>query len=64
MADRAFADPEANKRVLALHPIGRFGKPMEVAEAVLWLCSSKSSFMTGHYIVLDGGMLAGPNPNS
>src|SRR3989449_7280021 len=28
MADRAFADPEANKRVLALHPIGRFGKPM------------------------------------
>ena len=64
MSDRAFADPEANKRVLALHPIGRFGKPMEVAEAVLWLCSSKSSFMTGHYIVLDGGMLAGPNPNS
>jgi NAD(P)-dependent dehydrogenase (short-subunit alcohol dehydrogenase family) len=63
MSDRAFADPEASKRVLALHPIGRFGKPMEVAEAVLWLCSSKSSFMTGHYIVLDGGMLAGPNPN-
>ena len=63
MSDRAFADPEANKRVLALHPIGRFGKPMEVAEAVLWLCSSKSSFMTGHHIVLDGGMLAGPNPN-
>jgi NAD(P)-dependent dehydrogenase (short-subunit alcohol dehydrogenase family) len=63
MSDRAFADPEANKRVLALHPIGRFGKPMEVAEAVLWLCSSKSSFMTGHYIVLDGGMLVGPNPN-
>jgi len=63
MSDRAFADPEANKRVLALHPIGHFGKPMEVAEAVLWLCSSKSSFMTGHYIVLDGGMLAGPNPN-
>jgi NAD(P)-dependent dehydrogenase (short-subunit alcohol dehydrogenase family) len=64
MADRAFAAPEANKRILALHPVGCFGKPMEVAEAVLWLCSSKSSFMTGHYIVLDGGMLAGPNPNS
>jgi len=63
MSDRAFADPEANKRILALHPIGRFGKPVEVAEAVLWLCSSKSSFMTGHYIVLDGGMLVGPNPN-
>jgi NAD(P)-dependent dehydrogenase (short-subunit alcohol dehydrogenase family) len=63
MADRAFADPQANKRVLALHPLGRFGKPNEIAEAVLWLCSDKSSFMTGHYITLDGGMLAGPNPN-
>ena len=52
-----------NKRILAQHPIGRFGKPMEIAEAVLWLCSDKSSFMTGHYIVLDGGMRAGPNPN-
>jgi NAD(P)-dependent dehydrogenase (short-subunit alcohol dehydrogenase family) len=63
MAERAFADPEVNKRILAQHPIGRFGKPMEIAEAVLWLCSDKSSFMTGHYIVLDGGMRAGPNPN-
>jgi NAD(P)-dependent dehydrogenase (short-subunit alcohol dehydrogenase family) len=64
MADRAFRDPEVSKRVLAQHPIGRFGKPMEIAEAVLWLSSAKASFMTGHYIVLDGGMLAGPNPNA
>jgi NAD(P)-dependent dehydrogenase (short-subunit alcohol dehydrogenase family) len=64
MADRAFADPQVSKRVLAMHPLGRFGKPMEIAEAVLWLCSDKSSFMTGHYIVLDGGMRAGPNPNA
>jgi NAD(P)-dependent dehydrogenase (short-subunit alcohol dehydrogenase family) len=63
MADRAFGDPAVSKRILAQHPIGRFGKPMEIAEAVLWLCSGKSSFMTGHYLVLDGGMLAGPNPN-
>ena len=63
MADRAFGDPAVSKRILAQHPIGRFGKPLEIAEAVLWLCSNKSSFMTGHYIVLDGGMLAGPNPN-
>ena len=63
MAERAFgADLEANKRLLGMHPIGRFGKPMEIAEAVLWMCSDKSSFMTGHDIVLDGGMLAGPNP--
>jgi NAD(P)-dependent dehydrogenase (short-subunit alcohol dehydrogenase family) len=64
MADRAFGHPEVNKRVLAMHALGRFGKPTEIADAVLWLCSSKSSFMAGSYIVLDGGMLAGPNPNA
>jgi NAD(P)-dependent dehydrogenase (short-subunit alcohol dehydrogenase family) len=62
MAERAFGDLDANKRLIAMHPIGRFGKPMEIAEAVLWMCSEKASFMTGHDIVLDGGMLAGPNP--
>jgi NAD(P)-dependent dehydrogenase (short-subunit alcohol dehydrogenase family) len=63
MAERAFADPEVSKWVLAQHPLGRFGKPMEIAEAVLWMCSEKSSFMTGHYLVLDGGMLAGRIPS-
>jgi NAD(P)-dependent dehydrogenase (short-subunit alcohol dehydrogenase family) len=62
MAERAFGDLDANKRLIAMHPIGRFGKPTEIAEAVLWMCSEKASFMTGHDIVLDGGMLAGPNP--
>jgi NAD(P)-dependent dehydrogenase (short-subunit alcohol dehydrogenase family) len=37
---------------------------MEIAEAVLWMCSDKASFMTGHEIVLDGGFLAGPSPNA
>ena len=64
MADRAFGHPEVNKRVLAMHALGRFGKPNEIADAVLWLCSAKSSFMTGSYMVLDGGMLAGPNPGA
>jgi NAD(P)-dependent dehydrogenase (short-subunit alcohol dehydrogenase family) len=64
MADRAFADPESNKRVLAMHPLGRFGKPVEVAEAVLWLCSDKSSFTTGQYIGIDGGLLTAPYPNA
>jgi len=62
MADRAFADPVFQKFALGLHPIGRFGKPREIAEAVLWMCSDRASFMTGHSIVLDGGFLAGPNP--
>jgi NAD(P)-dependent dehydrogenase (short-subunit alcohol dehydrogenase family) len=64
MADRAFADPEVKKHLASMHPIGRFGKPMEIAEAVLWMCSDKASFMTGHEIVLDGGFLAGPSPNA
>lgn len=62
MAERAFSDPQVNKFVLGLHALGRFGKPGEVAEAVLWMCSDLGSFMTGQYIVLDGGMLAGPHP--
>ena len=64
MAERAFADPAVSKRMLSLHPLGRFGKPMEVAEAVLWLCSDRSSFTTGQYIGIDGGLLIGPNPNA
>jgi len=64
MGERVFGAPEANKYALGLHPIGRFGKPMEVAEAVLWMSSDLSSFMTGQSLVLDGGLLAGPNPPS
>ncbi len=64
MADRAFGTPDVKQAVLAQHPIGRFGKPAEIAEAVLWLSSEKSSFVTGEYILLDGGMRAGPNPNN
>ena len=62
MADRAFSEPDLNKRVRALHPLGRFGTPREVSEAVLWLCSDKSSFTTGQSLCVDGGLLIGPNP--
>ena len=41
-----------------LHPIGRLGEASEVAELVLWLSSSKSSFVTGSYYAIDGGYLA------
>ena len=61
MGERLFGAPAANKYALALHPIGRFGKPMEIAEAVVWMCSDRASFMTGQSLVLDGGFLAGPN---
>jgi NAD(P)-dependent dehydrogenase (short-subunit alcohol dehydrogenase family) len=61
MADRIFGEPAIQKWVLGHHPIGRFGKSSEVAEAVVWMCSSAASFMTGQSLILDGGFLAGPN---
>jgi NAD(P)-dependent dehydrogenase (short-subunit alcohol dehydrogenase family) len=60
MADRLFGKPEVQEWALDHHPIGRFGKSCEVAEAVLWMCSNSAGFMTGQSLILDGGFLAGP----
>lgn len=59
MADRLAAGAVTAKDDLAaLHPIGRIGRVEEVAEAVLWLCSSRASFVTGHSLIVDGGFSA------
>ncbi len=50
-------NPEMNKMLVSLHPIGRLGKPEEVAELVIWLSSTNASFVTGAYIPVDGGYL-------
>lgn len=52
------SDPAALQQLVALHPIGRLGKPEEVAELVLWLSSPAASFATGAYYPIDGGYLA------
>src|SRR5690606_36693327 len=44
--------------LLGLHPIGRLGKPQEVAELGLWLSSDKASIVPGAYYPVDGGYLA------
>ncbi|MGA9393047.1 MAG: SDR family oxidoreductase [Candidatus Sulfotelmatobacter sp.] len=59
MAERLYHAPAVHKYVLSCHPLGRFGKPSEIAEAVVWMCSDRASFMTGQSLVLDGGFLAG-----
>jgi NAD(P)-dependent dehydrogenase (short-subunit alcohol dehydrogenase family) len=46
------------KSLAGLHPIGRLGTAEEVAELVLWLSSSKSSFVTGSFYIIDGGYTA------
>jgi len=42
----------------AMQPIGRVGKPEEIANAVVWLLSDKASFVTGHTMIVDGGMVS------
>ncbi|MEO5927029.1 MAG: 3-oxoacyl-ACP reductase FabG [Bryobacteraceae bacterium] len=57
--DMADAFPLAMRDALiAAHPIGRFGKAEEVAQTVLFLCSDKASFITGHALAIDGGLLS------
>lgn len=50
--------PEAEAGFIAMEPVGRMGKPEEIAEAVVWLCSDAASFVTGHPMVVDGGLVA------
>ncbi len=47
--------PEGRAKVIAEEPIGRMGKPEEIAAAVIWLCSDAAAFMVGHALVIDGG---------
>jgi len=50
------AHPEERERTLNVIPMHRMAEPEEVAEAVIWLCSDASSFVTGHVMPVDGGM--------
>jgi NAD(P)-dependent dehydrogenase (short-subunit alcohol dehydrogenase family) len=49
---------QVKKMILAGQPGGRLGTPDEIAEAAVWLCSDRASFVTGHSMLVDGGAVA------
>lgn len=59
MIDRiTHKDPATEKQFAALHPMNRMGTAREIADSVVWLCSSQASFITGQALAVDGGMVA------
>jgi NAD(P)-dependent dehydrogenase (short-subunit alcohol dehydrogenase family) len=46
------------EQVAALVPMGRVSEPPEIAEAILWLASDAASYVTGHTLIVDGGLTA------
>jgi NAD(P)-dependent dehydrogenase (short-subunit alcohol dehydrogenase family) len=51
-------DERVERYILSQQPLSRMGTSEEVAGAVLWLCSDEASFVTGHALAVDGGLLA------
>jgi len=58
IADMGGSPEEAEKRLLAKVPQGRFAELAEIVQAILWAAAPANSFMTGHSLVLDGGLSA------
>ena len=50
--------PGFDELAVSMEPVGRFGQPAEIGEAVVWLCSDAASFVTGIPMQVDGGLVA------
>ena len=61
LTERYFQDAEQTQRIKALHAMGRWGEPDEIAKAILFLASDEASFCTGTILIVDGGWTAGKN---
>ena len=57
MGSQVMPTPEARALSIAAHPIGRIAEPKEVAEAIAWLLSPKSSYVLGEMLNVDGGVM-------
>jgi NAD(P)-dependent dehydrogenase (short-subunit alcohol dehydrogenase family) len=53
--------PGVREATVAVHAMRRLGEPAEIADAIAWLCSERASFVTGHAMVVDGGVLVNPH---
>ncbi len=58
VAEMLSKEPEAMREILRDQPIGRLGRPEEIASAVPWLCGPGASFVVGHALAVDGGFTA------
>ena len=58
--DVVSGDEQAYNEIAKSVPIGRAGRPEEIASVVLWLCSSGASYVVGHALTVDGGMTIAP----
>jgi NAD(P)-dependent dehydrogenase (short-subunit alcohol dehydrogenase family) len=59
MLDRFTGTPERKAMLAGAVPLGRIGKPSEIASAVLYLASEGAAFVTGQIVTVDGGKTAG-----
>lgn len=58
VSDMLTIDPTFEKKLLRNIPLRRYGKPEDIANAIVWLCADETDFVTGHSMPVDGGMTA------